>query len=401
MAETLDFLSKKLHPEAPPAGGFVKLNRLMTLLGPKLGEEWENSVDFCPRAAQLDRVVNILRPLLQSDRDTLDHAAIQEALQAIQGDDYISFVWPTGSELAVGAQSVMEYTLNSLPKHHVHWIERATVKAMKDWCGEWLQDTVNEDTAMEVTPERPGSLCLNRTQSGHRQVISSSFYIAFAENQTDGLRFCSVRDFLTAMDLLCASGNVSPEDVSKNRKILRSFLMGVERGDSSGLNRHFRKSRILAFPKGWFRGAPRDIMVVSKQLRIGYGEMLYIRNALGKQMTRRKASCPVSRGRTSMFTSLIPCMLPCRRSRNLNSSCTFRWMVPRCPPSLHPSPSCGMSGMVWANMTASPSLAASNSWRYCAVPSGGRNPTARLKPTDSAISSASLRLSNRRSRPKT
>ena len=261
------------------------MNRFMALLGPKLGE-WKDSVDFCPREVTLRSVVNTLLPLLQPDPDALDHAAIQKALRPIQGENYSSFVRPSTPEMAVGAHQVLQTELASHPtKHDVHWLERYAWNALKQECGESLEDIVDLKTAMEVTPDRPGSLCLVRTQSDRRLIISSSFYIAFAQNQTPAHRFGSVQDFLAAFDFLHASGNVSHAAVSKHRKILCSFLMGVERGDKPGWEDQLLKSRILAVAKGYFRCAPKGTVVVSQQLQIGYGEMLYLREALGKEMT--------------------------------------------------------------------------------------------------------------------
>jgi len=85
-------------------------------------------------------------------------------------------------------------------------------------------------TAIDVVPDDPRSLCLVRTRSGRRIIITLSFFMAFGEKVPMEVRFRSVAAYITCLDYMEASGNQSLEKVEQQRAILDSFVMGLEFG---------------------------------------------------------------------------------------------------------------------------------------------------------------------------
>lgn len=73
--------------------------------------------------------------------------------------------------------------------------------------------------------------------SGHRIMVTSSFFQAMAEQTSIQQRFLSVRAFLASVDLLLASENLAQQHVEEHRNIPQSFLMALEFGGDSGDNR--------------------------------------------------------------------------------------------------------------------------------------------------------------------
>ena len=202
-------------------------------------------------------------------------------------------------------------------------MERTNFNALKKECPNWIHSTIDLTLGIEVLPEK--ALFLVRTMTGRRIMVLSSYFSAFAEETTTKTRFKSIQAYFTCLCLLCASGNITAHEVSRQQSLLRSFLMsvegldgapndetnsvdnssndddddcddwsdgsdngaesaGVESTDSSGESSGYRAARLLAMPKGYFAGPPPGILVVSQKLKIGYAEMLYIRHFTGPEM---------------------------------------------------------------------------------------------------------------------
>ncbi len=100
-----DFLANKLHTP-PQEGGFVTLNRWMTLLGPKFGS-FETCITKSPRSDQLDGVCDDLLGLWKKNKNPYDRRSrmgpptsdrIRPILERIAGDDYSHYVPPAREE---------------------------------------------------------------------------------------------------------------------------------------------------------------------------------------------------------------------------------------------------------------------------------------------------------------
>jgi len=198
-------------------------------------------------------------------------------------------------------------------------IEQITFHALE-------QSIVHIDSANEVLPDR--GLFLVRTTS---IIVTAHYFIAFSEDASMESRFNSVQDYSTFLDLLCVSGNVLPQEVSRQRNLMQSFLMVVEglgaskdysiegiaaTDDESGDEYDdfdddyeseyssdedevssiessdralsgFKAARLAFFPKGYFACAPIAILPVSKHIKIGSNEMLYLCEHVGKAKTNQ------------------------------------------------------------------------------------------------------------------
>jgi hypothetical protein len=210
------------------------------------------------------------------------------ALQLIQGANYGSYVRPTAAELAKEAHEKLEKILNDSPKDHVIVIERWTIEALKEEDQVWLQGVIDMNSVTELLPSDPGALSFVRARSGHRVLITVSYFVAMAEKTNTEARFASVKAYLACVDLLLASSNLTAEQAQRCRRILKSFLMGLDFGDSDNSNDpNYRSARLCAMPKGYFAGNKRNVVAVSQNLGtgIGYAEMLFLREKLGKVKT--------------------------------------------------------------------------------------------------------------------
>jgi len=81
------------------------------------------------------------------------------------------------------------------------------------------------------------------------------------------------------LNLMHASGHKTAQEASEKKAILRSYLMALEFGSGN-----FQQARRLTFPDEFFRGLRRDTLNVSKRLRIGGYEALYLRHKLGREL---------------------------------------------------------------------------------------------------------------------
>lgn len=281
-----DFLPHRLRAE-PPKGGFVKANRAIELLGPKFGG-WEDSVKFCPRAVDLDVVVENVSPLLDGtvNATTVEtNEAIRSRLDCIRGENYKSYVRPSQASLANGARQVLTQAFQTLPTKHVIMVEKSTIEALEVQHGDWLESVIDTSQGIEVLQFR--AIFLVRATSGHRVIITLSFFVAFSDEATLAHRFNCTSAFVVLMDLLRASGNRSLEAFSTQRDILQAFLMRLVGDDDEYSKHHFSKARENVFPDGYFLGNARNVQLVSQGLGIGYAELLYLRERLGPVKTNK------------------------------------------------------------------------------------------------------------------
>ena len=66
--------------------------------------------------------------------------------------------------------------------------------------------------------------------------MTSSYFVAFAEENSTVAHFNCIQAYLTCLSLLCASGNVSQQELSRQGRILCIFLMGLEGIDNVAPN---------------------------------------------------------------------------------------------------------------------------------------------------------------------
>ncbi|CAB9508626.1 expressed unknown protein [Seminavis robusta] len=120
----------------------------------------------------------------------------------------------------------------------------------------------------------------------HRIMVVSSYFRSMSEETKVLTRKRSVKAQLAGTSLLVQSGNLSAEHEEELGSLMRSFLMGLAFGNDAGKdendNNNLRQARIMAMPNGFFLGAPPNVLGVSKDLKIGYAEGVYLREFLGK-----------------------------------------------------------------------------------------------------------------------
>jgi hypothetical protein len=247
-----------------------------------------------------------------------DPDGFKSALARIQGENYDHYVRPTPEQLAEDALFRLKTYFQKLPSVRVVVMERVTFNALQTHQGDWLASHVDMNSAIHVRPNH--RLALYRSKSDHRLVVHSSFFLMFAVKVPTLVRIRAVRDFITLLDLLCAIGHVTQEEVTRQRNILQAFLMGLEGLDGGDLaadlvnddedleglfgddqafdlvnededleedvrsyaSRQYYRARNNAMPHGYFRPPLPGTLVVSKHLKIGHSECFYIRNELGE-----------------------------------------------------------------------------------------------------------------------
>jgi hypothetical protein len=220
-AQESPFLQSILRAE----GGFVTEYCTRQFLGSKCGE-FENAVKYCPRAEQVQPVVEDIKKVLS---DNGNPEQIRNTLKPIQDggkDGYDSYVYPSDKAVAEGACIVMDKQLVSLPTNHVIMIERKTFNAIKEYRLDWFNKHIDMKRAIEVMEKK--ALFLVYTRCGRRIIVTLSLFTAFAEKTQTETRFNSIKAQLTGLDLMAASKNVESQEVFKKRRILCAFLMGLE-----------------------------------------------------------------------------------------------------------------------------------------------------------------------------
>ena len=254
----------------------------MELFGSKL-DKLQDSLRRSPREKALHDVLGRLEPALEGAMNKAKETTARAALELIQDQYYSSYVRPSQVELAAGARQVLQQEFKRLPADHVIVIERFTIAALEAEQLEWLSSVIDMDSAIEVLPEDTRALSLVRAYSNHRVVITASYFVAMEEETNTSARFSSVKAYVACMDLLVASGNQVGHDVQRQRRILQSFLMYLD-FDACG-DANYRTARQHAMPQGFFAGNKKNVLVVSQNLKMGYGELLYLRERLGEAKT--------------------------------------------------------------------------------------------------------------------
>jgi hypothetical protein len=112
-------------------------------------------------------------------------------------------------------------------------LERCTFRALEKHYQSWVDAAFDMESAIAVRPRM--GLCLVRARDGHRRfAITSSYFVAFADETKTTARFRVTQDYWTMLCLLHARGNVTCPELLRQQGILRSFLMGVEGLDGDG-----------------------------------------------------------------------------------------------------------------------------------------------------------------------
>lgn len=325
-----DFLKRRLP--SLPNDQFVTLERLKALCGEKFCD-WTDAVKTSPREDALLKVIEELDCLLEDPVNYSEQdkkcAEIRKALGPLQGGNYSNYVRPSQTTWGKGARKELEHLLTTptfQKEHHIIFIERASMVSLQKTDGQWLKEHVAMENSIDVITQNKWALCLVRSRNGRRIVITASYFIMFAVDVHKQARFNCVQAYLTMMKLLHLSGNCSEERLKDQCKLLQGFCMGLEFGDeketSTSKKKKEKKERkksnnddILfddnpedeeheeeeeekwevgvrssmryAMPAGYFRGPPPNVLLISKQLKIGCWELFYLREFLGEEKTKK------------------------------------------------------------------------------------------------------------------
>jgi hypothetical protein len=181
------FYAQKLRK--PPQHGFVK-NYLNKMLWGSLHIGWENSVKDSPRSSEIRGLFVQLNDLLYSDNTTVANASkIVAIIQTIDrsSDNYNSYKYPSKEDMAKGAKHIFEKRMKSdhstyMTMERVVW--NALLKVEPEWCSNFFR--LNALIRMEDT------LTLVECTSGHRVVVTPSFFIAMDEKSDFSRRMSAV-----------------------------------------------------------------------------------------------------------------------------------------------------------------------------------------------------------------
>lgn len=245
-----EFLPHKLHP-LPPRGGAVKIQRLMSLFGEKFGG-FKDAITTSPRIDELDDVIELLLPLLSGllgdpEKDEIILQQIREIMKLLQGDNYSSYVEPPPEALAHAAKLLFERLLVELPEDYVIFIEHHTMDDLQAEYPKWFVQTFAINSAIDIyakrtvvkdnnNTRRPALRLVHTTTTTNnntnnnqcrRVMIGASYFVAYAQEQSENHRFQSVQDFRVCQEDLLASGNTTVEAVDKEVRLAQSFLMGL------------------------------------------------------------------------------------------------------------------------------------------------------------------------------
>lgn len=298
-----EFLIQKLH-DLPEDGGFVKLNRWRTLFG-DLFCEFVDCITKSPRSDQLDVIVDKLRNLIKDlPPGTLPSKesvlAILKPIMKPPSDDvkeedddydktvgYSHFVHPEPGKLAEPAKTILSMWFNEYDPTHLIAFEQSVIEQMrKDPVTlDWLNNSIRgwDDPENEIVK----GVRLVESCNGHPVLITSSFYLMFAEQSCiDKNVFPISHAFITVLQLLHEAGHIDQDCLDEKRNVMQCFLMAcenledvLEKGDDQNC---FKVARRMAMPKNYFQGPPPRILLVSNNIGIGYLECLYIREKLDR-----------------------------------------------------------------------------------------------------------------------
>ena len=139
--EERDLLRQCLHDK--PVGEFVTLHFVLQLFGIKFCR-FENSIQKCPREAEVEDLVEPLIPLLQAldtNAENVDaqYAESRQMVDRIRGDNYSSYKRPPAPKLARFAMQLLKVIMKEIPTSHVIHIERVTVHALQAFESDWFE----------------------------------------------------------------------------------------------------------------------------------------------------------------------------------------------------------------------------------------------------------------------
>jgi hypothetical protein len=260
----------------------------MTMAGQKYGG-FEDIVQESPRQAQVRQVPANVKTLLEQKRNTdmnqdqeiaLDRN-IREALKPLQGENYSSYVAATDAQLGNDGPLLLDKCLSSLPGTFALQLEKTSLSAMKQESPQWVRESIDLENAIHCLPNDRLVLARSR-KTNHRIIVTGSPFIPWAENPSWLHRVNGVGNIVAYMELMRKKGYLTEQHFHREKALMQSFLMGLPTED--GDLERFRNSCYMCFPKGCFPTAPPHTLMVSKVLKIGYLEMLYLCHYLGDSL---------------------------------------------------------------------------------------------------------------------
>ena len=252
-----DHLRSKLCPS--PEDDFIKhhLNKLL----------WEDAVKECPRATEITRLAQQLKPLLQflHRRDKNKAEKFRGIICYIIGtinkspDNYDNCVHTSSKDIAEGARRIIKQRWKQPPSIFIT-IEQISWKALLRLHHNWFQENFLLEGAIHVEGHTTLVRC---TRSNHRVVVTRSFFIPMAEKTTVETRFQAVGAFCYSKKLLGDVGLVSDPHDGICRRLL-TYAMNLESiaGDKTGFSH---------LPKGYCPPCPPNVLNVSKYIGAGIG----------------------------------------------------------------------------------------------------------------------------------
>lgn len=284
-----EFLSYMLRPLSD-GGGFAKLYCLRNVLQTKCAG-YRDAVSVSPSTKFVDNVIAALVPLLEGKTpETVDRKAVCRCLHDVQHENYAVYQEPTPEELDRGAFPAFREMLEEIADNECVYTERQTFSTMMRYNRDWMTNTLDLESAIHVLPSYHLTLVRMR-HSSKRIIVTSSFFVMFAEEKTAGHIFGAAKSFLCLLELMARSGNVDPHHAQDQKAIIQAYLMNVECGDpnlndSQKLQMSRRSGRIRACPRGYFWGSPKNVVCVCRQLKVHYCVGVYMYQKLQHEMFR-------------------------------------------------------------------------------------------------------------------
>ena len=203
--ETPEDIRKLLEQCIHPKREAAKIHFLMEVF----------SIKFC--RYKNSEVAALLGPLLESlsadspDDPNYDEQCdpIRDFLQGLKGENYESYVRPSSDVLAKAARVLLDKFHETVPSD--------SHRALEKFEAEWFANTYDMPTAILALPHNPRALCLVRAATGHRTIITVSFFTMVAEKTSRKTRVRTVEAYYALLQLLYKSGNVQRSMCSTKR----------------------------------------------------------------------------------------------------------------------------------------------------------------------------------------
>ena len=306
-----EFLTHILQ-QRPKGGGFAKLYFLNQVLQTKVAD-YCDSVKTSPSTKPVHNAIDELLPLLQGKSpETLDAPAIREKLSPLQDEKYSVYQYPTDEELNTGAFPEFCRLLDETPDHHSLYLERGILKSLQKNNKSWAKENIEWDSAIHIQENFHLSF-LRQAGTGKRIHVSSAIFNMVAENVSEACIFRAAKTYLLYMELMALAGNLDPAIVAQQKAIIQAFLMNLEFGrgcdeqeesdkekdnetvldedvtvpeDYQKLYVGQRDARLRIMPKGYFWGTPKNLMAVSRSLRVHYCVAIMLYEEMGEENFR-------------------------------------------------------------------------------------------------------------------